>query len=114
MSLKELKASYESRKDEIKRRLDDFKKVFEEGDERVFEELAFCLCTPQSKATASWNAITSLKRNGLLYKGTAEQIKPFFNTVRFNETKSKRIVMAREMFTRMSDSAVSRLPASPA
>lgn len=100
MSSHELASKYEARKAEIKKRLAEFKRVFSEGDERVFEELAFCLCTPQSKATASWTAISSLKRNGLLYKGTAEQIRPFLNTVRFNETKSRRIVEARERFAR--------------
>ena len=99
MSSKILKEKYANREKEIGARLADFKKVFEESDRRVFEELAFCLCTPQSKALSADKAITSLRDNGLLYKGNAEQIKPFLNTVRFNETKAKRIVMARELFT---------------
>ena len=84
---------------EIKRRLQEFKEVFNQNNERVLAELAFCLCTPQSKATVCWNAIESLMKNNLLYIGTAEQIKPFLNAVRFSEKKSKYIVAARELFT---------------
>lgn len=94
-----LAEKYESRKEEIKRSIEGYRKVFEESDDRVFAELAFCLCTPQSKATASWSAISSLMRNNLLYTGTTEQIRPFLNTVRFNDTKSKRIVEARSLFS---------------
>lgn len=95
----ELNAKYESRKSDIKRRLAEFRTVMKEPDERVFAELAFCLCTPQSKATFCWRAVESLVKNGLLYRGTSEQIKPFLNAVRFNDNKSRYIVAARETFT---------------
>lgn len=91
--------AYRSKKDEIEKRLREFKGVFNQSDERVFAELAFCLCTPQSKATVCWNVITSLMKNNLLYTGTAEQIRPFLNAVRFGEKKSKYIVTARELFS---------------
>lgn len=97
--MKELLERYESRKTGIKSRLEDFKKVFSEDDRRVFAELAFCLCTPQSKATLCWKSIESLSKNGLLYYGSKEQIKPFMNAVRFNENKSGYIVEARNMFS---------------
>lgn len=109
MSLDDLVSKYNGKKSDIKNRLAEFKKVFDEGDERVFEELAFCLCTPQSKATSSWGAISSLKKNGLLYNGTSDQIKPFLNAVRFNETKSKRIVEAREKFVKDGKVSIKQL-----
>jgi N-glycosylase/DNA lyase len=93
---------YSGKKDEFKRRLQDFNQVFQESDERVFAELAFCLCTPQSKATACWNAISSLMKSSLLFSGNKEQIKPFLNVVRFSENKSKYIVEARDFFTKNS------------
>lgn len=99
LSLEELRSRYESRKSEIKERLADFSRVMDEPDERVFAELAFCLCTPQSKATFCWRAVESLAKNGLLYAGSSEQIKPFLNAVRFNDHKSRYIVAARELFT---------------
>ncbi len=97
-TITELKQKYSKKKKDIDKKLDEFREIFKESDKRVFEELAFCLCTPQSKATASWSAILSLKKNNLLYKGNFNQIKPFLNTVRFNETKAKRIVLARSIF----------------
>lgn len=99
MSLDKLISSYNSRKQEIKQRLQEFKKIIEQPEERIFAELAFCLCTPQSRATQCWKAIDSLTKNNLLYTGSNEQIKPFLNTVRFNENKSRYIVNARELFS---------------
>jgi N-glycosylase/DNA lyase len=93
---------YSEKKDEFKKRLQDFSRVFQESDERVFAELAFCLCTPQSKATICWNAISSLVKNNLLFSGNEEQIKPFLNAVRFSENKTKYIVEARNFFTKKS------------
>lgn len=94
----ELIKKYETRKGEIKKRLEDFRNVKELSNEKIFAELAFCLCTPQSKATTCWNAITNLVKNNLLYSGNQQQIKPFLNAVRFNENKSKYIVEARKLF----------------
>lgn len=99
LSLEKLRESYAARKSDIKSRLAEFDRVFDESDDRVFAELAFCLCTPQSKATQCWKAVDSLVRNNLLYRGTQQQIKPFLNTVRFNENKSGYIVEARGKFT---------------
>lgn len=87
------------RKSEIKQRLEDFRKLIGETDERIFAELAFCICTPQSRATQCWKAIEALTKNNLLYTGSNDQIKPFLNIVRFNENKSKYIVQARNTFS---------------
>ena len=97
--IEELLKKYETRKLEIKKRLDEFRKVKDKSEEELFAELSFCLCTPQSKATICWNAVSSLVKNNLLYTGSAEQIKPFLNAVRFNENKSKYIVDARKLFS---------------
>lgn len=97
--IEELKQKYEKRKNEIQNRLEEFSRVINEPEERIFSELAFCLCTPQSKATNAWHAIESLTKNNLLFVGTAEQMKPFLNLVRFNENKSKYIEQARKFFT---------------
>ena len=94
----ELLKKYETRKGEIKKRLEEFRKIKGLSNEEIFAELAFCLCTPQSKATTCWNAITTLVKNNLLYTGNEQQIKPFLNAVRFNENKSKYIVEARKLF----------------
>ena len=90
---------YRAKKDDIKKRLEDFKDASVMTDEKLFSEFAFCILTPQSKATHSWNAIQALERNNLLLKGTREQIRPFLQTVRFGDTKSERIVVNRKFLT---------------
>lgn len=90
---------YEKKKEEIKIRLKEFRKTLSQSDERIFSELSFCICTPQSKATVCWNAITALVKNNLLYNESKEKITPFLNAVRFGETKAGRIVEARNLFT---------------
>jgi N-glycosylase/DNA lyase len=101
-NISELVKSYKIRKNEIKKKLKEFKKVLNQSDERIFAELAFCICTPQSKAIAAWNAITALMKNNLLFSGSAQQIRPFLNVVRFADNKSKYIVEARNFFTKNS------------
>ena len=97
--IKGLLKKYESRKAEIRKRLEEFKRIKDGTDERIFAELAFCLCTPQSKATTCWNAINSLMENNLLYTGEKNQIKPFLNAIRFNENKANYLIGARELFS---------------
>jgi len=98
-NIKDLIELYKIKKDEIKKRLKEFQNILNESDEKIFAELAFCVCTPQSKATICWNAISSLIKNDLLFKGDAEKIRPFLNTVRFGNNKAKYIVEARNFFT---------------
>jgi N-glycosylase/DNA lyase len=98
----ELLQIYSERKDEIKKRLEDFQRVFKDSDRRIFAEMAFCLCTPQSKATSCWNAINSLMKNNLLFVGNEEQIRPFLNAVRFSENKTKYIIAARNILSENS------------
>ncbi len=98
-SLERLIEIYKVRRDEIQRRLSEFKKILSESNRRIFAELAFCICTPQSKAKNCWEIISSLMKNGLLFNGNEEQIKPFLNSIRFGENKAKYIVNARRLFT---------------
>ncbi len=79
--------------------MEEFEETFSKSDEEIFVELAFCICTPQSKATACWKAVESLVKNNLLYTGNIEQIRPFLNAVRFGDKKANYIVEAREFFT---------------
>ena len=97
--LKEIFELYEKRKGEIKERLLEFKKMLNESNEKIFAELAFCLCTPQTKAISAWNSINTLVKNGLLYRGSAEEISPFLKPVRFWKNKVKYIMEARKKFT---------------
>lgn len=84
---------YDKFKDDIKERLSDFKNTWEKND--LFEELVFCLFTPQSKADACWKAVKDLKRNNLLFVGKPGEMKEYLQSVRFYKTKSQRVVEAR-------------------
>jgi len=99
-SINQLIKSYKTKKDEIKKRLDEFKEVLNQSNERIFAELAFCICTPQSKATAAWNSVIALVKNDYLFSGSEKVIRPFLNTVRFCDNKAKYIVEARNFFTK--------------
>lgn len=110
LSSSKLKEKYRTRKSEIDKRLKEFKEFLkEQGEERVFSELAFCICTPQSKATACWQAVEKLMENGLLFSGNVDQISAFLKGVRFPHNKAKYIVEARKLFTVDGKIAIKRV-----
>lgn len=94
-----MQSLYRERKDEIQKRLSEFREVMKWSDEDVFGELAFCLLTPQSSAKVCWDAVTKLKQQTLLFKGRPTQLEPVLTQVRFGESKARYIVEARDMFT---------------
>ena len=102
-AMSELKQFYEKQKDPVQRRLQEFKQVLERDDHDVFAELCFCLLTPQSSAKTCWAAVTRLKEKSLLLKGAPGELEPLLNDVRFNESKAKYIVQAREQFSKNGD-----------
>jgi N-glycosylase/DNA lyase len=105
----ELKKSYASRRRKIRQRLLDFQQVWNEPDERVFAELAFCFCTPQSKARSCWAAVSYLQDSGLLYSGSRGQIrKGLHKKVRFHNNKAGYILGARGLFTENGRLAIKR------
>ncbi|MCX6816160.1 MAG: N-glycosylase/DNA lyase [Candidatus Aenigmarchaeota archaeon] len=94
-----LKEKHAQKRKEIENRLQDFRNSWKQDDKHVFGELCFCLLTPQSKAKSCWRTIEKLKETGLLYNGTAPEMKKWMASVRFNENKSKYLVLARELFS---------------
>ncbi len=91
--------AYNKKKADIKARLKYFESVYYLSDEKLFAELAFCLCTPQSKAFICDKAIKNLEDHNLLLTADQQKIKFFLMGVRFNNNKSKYIVEARNLFT---------------
>ena len=92
---------YGHQKREILQRLKEFKNVWlKGGNNEVFEELAFCILTPQSKAKVCYRAIERLKRKGLLLKGSTEEIRKEIRDVRFKNKKSAYLVRARNFFSK--------------
>lgn len=95
-----LEEIYEIHKDEIRKRLLDFKKIWFSSDEDIFTEMAFCMFTPQTKAHAGWNAATALRKDGLLFKGYAKDIGPILSSsgVRFYKNKTRYLLENRDKF----------------
>lgn len=97
MSLKNrLLAEYNSKKKDIQKRLGEFRLVWTKSDERIFSELCFCICTPQSKALHCHEAVSGLTKSGLLFSGDVSQVRDGLKKVRFPNNKAKYIVETRE------------------
>ena len=91
--------NYKQDKQLIKKRLAEFKKVRQAGRNRLFAELCFCLCTPQSKAVNCDEAVSRLVKSGALFDGCSRRISKYLKgLVRFHNAKAKYIVEAREKF----------------
>jgi N-glycosylase/DNA lyase len=91
---------YNKRRKEIRERLLEFREVWKEPEERIFEELAFCFCTPQSKARSCFSAVDYLAKSGILLKGDRKAISQHLKgNMRFHNNKSRYIVEARELFS---------------
>lgn len=101
-SISDLRKSYERKKRRIRERLKDFKEVWKESDERIFDELCFCLLTPQSKARSADRAIKNMIEENVLLSGRKDQIikELRIQGIRFPENKTKYIIKARKFFTR--------------
>ncbi len=97
--MKEIFNIYNKIKPGILNRIIEFRSIWNEADEkRLFQELAFCILTPQSKAKNAWKAVSSLYESGFLFNGTHNEIVDELNIVRFKNNKARYIVSARNLF----------------
>lgn len=92
-----LRAEYRRKKKAIKKRLKEFRSVWGQSDKRIFSELCFCICTPQSKAVYCDKAVSALEKSGALFKGNARQIRAGLTAVRFPNNKAGFIVETRAL-----------------
>ncbi len=100
MYFDELKEIYDDIKGDIEARLDYFRNVWNNGDNKsIHMELSFCILTPQSKALNAWAAIEKLDENKLLWSGEKEEISEHLNTVRFKNNKADNLVRLRNQMT---------------
>ncbi len=73
--------------------------MWRESDDRLFEEVAYCLLVVQTKARASDAAVRGLKERGLLFDGDAPAIAAFLRPrIRFHNRKAAYLVAARHRF----------------
>jgi len=97
--VREIQEVYLQVEGEISKRCDEFLSLWNSGDEEsIFEELIFCLLTPQSKAKACWAAVERLRDEDLLFRGGKKQISKRLTGVRFHNNKAGYIVEARRTF----------------
>ena len=97
--MKEIIYTYHQIKKDIHNRIFEFKSVWNEADEkRLFQELVFCLFTPQSKAVNAWETVIKLTENNKLFEANASSISNDLNLVRFRNNKASYLVKARERF----------------
>jgi N-glycosylase/DNA lyase len=104
--IEEIRAIYNSKREEIGLRLHEFEKIWKTGTrEEIFAELVFCILTPQSRGISCWAAVENMMKKGVLLAGDASQIVKELNKVRFLYKKSEYIIEARKKF--LDDSKVS-------
>ncbi len=102
----EIKAIYESKRQEIELRLNEFRKIWKKGKKKeIFVELAFCILTPQANGKLCWSAVENMIRKGVLFTGDRGQIAKELSSARFIQKKSAYIIEARKKF--LFDSKVS-------
>jgi N-glycosylase/DNA lyase len=90
-----LRAGYEQKKDIIKSRLDEFKEVFEKGDDRrIFEELTFCILTSAAGPRTGFKALNAIK-DSLIHGGGEELYMRLKNEHKYPE-RAVYIVHTRE------------------
>lgn len=100
---KELRGLYKTLRPDIEKRLEEFRNIRKKDGTKLFSELCFCLLTPQSRAKTCWEAVVNLNKNGLLFKGSENQIKKYLKGVRFKNNKAKYINNARKQFPEIKE-----------
>ena len=91
---------YTSIKEEIIKRLNDFKRLYDSSDDfEIFCELVFCILTPQSSAVVCGDAVNRLIQNGLIKNGDKQSLSNAIHPVRFKNNKAGYIIEARNKFT---------------
>jgi len=94
-----LGSEYAAKRERIHARLEDFRRVGSLPDERLFEELCFCILAVQSKAHSADSAVHALAEAGLLWPGRPRQLAAFLrHRTRFHNHKASFIVRARDRF----------------
>ncbi|MDD3083419.1 MAG: N-glycosylase/DNA lyase [Candidatus ainarchaeum sp.] len=84
-------------KKEIRRALKEFKNNWKKS-EKIFEEMCYCILTPQSTARGAMKSIELLKKHNLLDKGSYKEKENFLKTIRFYKTKAKRLEEVQTKF----------------
>ncbi len=95
-----LKEHWADRRREIESRLREFKGLAAASERRIFEEMCFCILTPQSSALAADRFMRYAVGTKLLYQGSRETIADAIarSGILYPENKARYIVEARQRF----------------
>jgi len=95
--VEEIRIIFNSKRQEIKLRLNEFRKIWKKGTKKeIFAELAFCILTPQANGKLCWSAVENMIRKGVLFTGDRGQILKELSSARFIQKKSAYIIEARK------------------
>jgi len=97
--LKALHSLYYFIKEDIAKKLEEFKSIGKD-EGKVFKELIFCILTPQSKAEICWNAVERMFKKNIVPEGSVDEIARELKGVRFRFNKARYIVEARKFFNK--------------
>lgn len=100
---RELRLSYMGKKGLITARLNEFKEVFEKGDDRkIFEELVFCIFTANASAKMALKSVEAVR--GIIMDGSKREMsKRLRHAHRFPNARSNYVVLTREYLRREFD-----------
>jgi len=95
-----LRVSYNAKRGIIRARLEEFREVYRQGDDgRIFEELAFCICTAGASARMGLRSVEALK--DILLDGSLRQFKSRLKGIhRFPNFRPDYIIHTREYLRR--------------
>ncbi|MEM1513480.1 MAG: N-glycosylase/DNA lyase [Candidatus Thermoplasmatota archaeon] len=96
--LNEIKNLYKNRKEEIEKRIEEFKN--KKRKEEILAELIFCLLTPQSKAKFCWQAAKNILEKKL---SCEEEIRKELEKIRFKNRKARYVLNAMENFDKIKN-----------
>ncbi|MBW1676835.1 MAG: N-glycosylase/DNA lyase [Deltaproteobacteria bacterium] len=97
--IQELTSIYTHKREEIRIRLGEFKRIWRTGTEKeIFAELVFCILTPMARGEMCCVAVENMVRSGVLFTGDSSQITRELIGARFIHKKSAYIIEARERF----------------
>jgi N-glycosylase/DNA lyase len=104
--ISEIKAIYEKIKPDILKRINEFRSIWiKKNSNQIYQELVFCLLTPQSSAKMCWLTVEDLQKKDLLYCKNQDLLSNELNRVRFKNNKARYIIELQQKFS--SDTAKS-------
>jgi len=99
--ISEVRKIYNKHKNEINKRLNNFKRIRESKDEKkALYELIFCIFTPQSKAIHCWKCVEKIIERKLLLTNNPSGLLKLkeMNYIRFKNKKAKFAIEAKKKF----------------